>query len=540
MRPHNYLHGLFIVALSVVDSATNAHQSTNLRPPFLAHVNDQQIQDAKALAMKRQKRAVERALQNYPTNSANSGSSSSSLLQQPSLKTYSIQGPGCLPDFADELERNIHVTDPISLLSKEECDQVIRMAEDHFRGEWPLQSSGQYQVAGFFIKSVPSVHEWFTKTCRERLFPLLSQQFDNFFASPDDICVDNAYLFKYTRETGQRTDVHTDSGAISFTIALNSRDEYTGGGTWFEGLEENDGVLEMNAAGQVTIRPGGVKHCGHAVESGTRYIIGGFCMHQNRPELVRQLLTPDAKTSADEQLRALEAAVVINPACDAAYNLLANEYDRRGEMAKARETLEYCLEHIHSSSGECAYTLGCLCIEQQLYDKAKSCMEICLKGDPYDVDALSTMAQVCCAHGDRQSEEKYYRKLIDIPRAKSTALSTAYCNLGVLYEGKDEEIQYYQKALDAMPSAFAPRYSLACCYAGRKQWDKACEAFRTAVDDADSPESTSKALRALYQAASNWIRSDQQGAASLSRELMVERFQQIMGLKNYNKLAAGR
>ena len=45
---------------------------------------------------------------------------------------------------------------------------------------------------------------------------------------------------------------------------------------------------------------------------------------------------------------------------------------------------------------------------------------------------------------------------------------------------------------------------------------------------------------ALYQAASNWIRLDHQGDTQLSRAAMIERFQQIMGLENYKKLAGGR
>jgi tetratricopeptide (TPR) repeat protein len=531
-----WLHVIaFLLQFPSTESVTNAPHS---RPPFLSHVDDTQIQQAKELAIQRHKRAVQKALENYPTSPV--GEPSPSIPNQ-QLKKYLIHGPGSLPDFQADLERSLYVTDPTPLLSQDECDQVIQMAENHFSGtEWPLQTSGQYQVAGFYIQSVPTVHQWFVQTCRDRLFPLLRQTFKDFFSSADDLCVDNAYLFRYTPESGQRTDVHTDSGVVSFTIALNSKAEYNGGGTWLEGLEENDGVLEMNQAGQVTIRPGGLKHCGNAVDSGIRYIIGGFCMHQRRPELVRMLLTPDAETLPDDQLRAVEAAVVLNPACDAAYNILANEYDRRGDKSKARQILEYCLEHVHPSSGECAYTLGSLYMEQQLYDKARTCMEICLKGDPYDVDALATMAQVCCSLGDRQLEETHYKKLIEIPKAKPTALSTAYCNLGVLYEGKDEEVDFYSKALQVLPNAFAPRYSLACCYASRHQWNNACEAFRKAVDDADSPENADKAVRALYQAASNWIRSEHQDATSLSREALIERFQAIMGQENYNRLAAGR
>jgi hypothetical protein len=80
--------------------------------------------------------------------------------------------------------------------------------------------SGQYDVAGFWIRDVPAIYEWFNRMVQEWLFPLLVKQFPHF-------CLDNAYVFKYTPKTGRQTDVHAYSGCLSFTIALNGNDEYS-------------------------------------------------------------------------------------------------------------------------------------------------------------------------------------------------------------------------------------------------------------------------------------------------------------------------
>ena len=81
--------------------------------------------------------------------------------------------------------------------------------------------------------------------------------------------------------------VHTDESAFSFTIALNDRSEYEGGGTCFESirLSEADGgskkddfePLTLNAdAGGVVAFPGTIRHGGSPVTKGVRYIIPLF------------------------------------------------------------------------------------------------------------------------------------------------------------------------------------------------------------------------------------------------------------------------
>ena len=378
---------LIISALLASNRSHAASRPPLERPAFVSHLTDAALQEALEIAQARHEECVACAVANYPIDT--SIPVNRELIGTMKLREHRIIAAGDLPDFSQDLERRVLVTET-PLLTKEECQQVIQDAEAHFPGgEWGQLNSGQYKVAGFWIKDVPAVHKWFCETVASRLFPLLVKQFPDFCDSTDDLCVDNAYLFKYTPETGFRTNVHTDSGCLAFTIALNPNDEYEGGGTWFEGLDgvPEGGVIEMNQ-GQVTIRPGGVKHCGHAVHSGNRYIIGGFCMHKRKVEEVRQLLHAPPDTPAEMNRKTFEAAVALNPRSDLGYNLLASVYEKAGELAKAQQVLEHCIQHVHPYSGDVAYALGSLYKDQKEYEKARECFKTCLKCDEYDFDAM--------------------------------------------------------------------------------------------------------------------------------------------------------
>jgi tetratricopeptide (TPR) repeat protein len=546
------------------------------RPPFLKHVTKEQIQSAIEVAEQRHKITVQRALATYPVWKSTDWSVKTHDVQ---LKELSLQNDptNCLPDYGDVIPTTVYVTDP-PILSREDCFNVIRNAEHFFEeknsGTWTRQKSGQYEVCGFDIHEIPSVKEWFIRTAEEILLPLLQQTFSDFCGtSVTDLCIDNAYLFKYTPDTGRRTDIHTDSGCLSFTIALSSPEtDYEGGGTWFHGLQQHsvpsdinnvtesieiqnasvaqDGnVLSMDI-GQITVRPGGVKHCGYAVKRGTRYIIGGFCIHRTRPEHVRMLLQPstsyDSSQQVVDQQLLLEAAIVLNPGCTAAYTLLANHYIQSGNISKAQKILDYCIHNVDPKSSEVAYALASIYLDQQMYETALHHITVCLKIDPHDVEAIMMSAMIFSILGDSQKEASCYQDIIDIPDAKPSIKASAYCNLGVLHQGEDLELEYYRQSLICQPRTFSATYSLASALASRKHWKDAIELFRQAIEDLnDGPNAQAneaglnrrKALRSLYTATMQFIKEEQElSLKKMSHNEMMQYFQNIMGIHNFKEL----
>lgn len=555
------------------NKSTNPSSKTKVRilqrPPFLKHVTKEQIQNAIHVAEKRHKTAVQRALSTYPVwKTAGTSTFAQRNSQEVQLKEFPLQNDSsnCLPDYGDVIPTTVYVTDP-PILTREECSNVIRSAEQFFQqtndGLWTRQQSGQYEVSGFDIFEIPSVKEWFIHTAEEKLLPLLQQTFHDFCGtSTTDICIDNAYLFKYTPETGRRTDIHTDSGCLSFTIALSSPEtDYDGGGTWFQGLQQPSNEKDSNSIvqhgnvlsmdiGQITIRPGGVKHCGYAVTRGTRYIIGGFCIHRTRPEHVRMLLQPSSPSDTSQQVirpeQLLEAAIVLNPGCTAAYNILANHYIQNDSKAIAQQILEYCVQHVDPLSSEVAYALASIYLDQHMYEKAQQCVSICLQVDPHDVEAIMMSATIASNTGEIDEERRCYLEIIDIPDAKPSVKASAYCNLGVLHQGEEIELEYYRQSLICQPKTFSATYSLASALASRKKWKDAIELFRQSIVDLNDSSnrhtnelaaSRSKVLLALYTATMQFIKEQQDlTPVAISTSEMLEKFQEIMGIENFMEL----
>ena len=89
---------------------------------------------------------------------------------------------------------------------------------------------------------------------------------------------------KYSADEGAQRACrpHVDESTFSFTIALNDRCDYEGGGLWLERArrdgDEAWGQVVLNAdAGGVVAFPGKARHGGAPITSGTRYIITLFC-----------------------------------------------------------------------------------------------------------------------------------------------------------------------------------------------------------------------------------------------------------------------
>ena len=146
--------------------------------------------------------------------------------------------------------------------------------------------SGKYRLGGGWVKEYPRTLAWFNEQLEHRLFPALAALFPEIVRDAGVPRAHSVAMLKYN-SSHPRTDVHTDNGILAMTLARERADYVSGGGTFYEHLG-GDGIVEMDA-GHVTLRPGSVRHGGHKVKKGERYILGAFLLIADRVEHVRRL-----------------------------------------------------------------------------------------------------------------------------------------------------------------------------------------------------------------------------------------------------------
>ena len=202
-----------------------------------------------------------------------------------------------------------------ALIPPDEAERVVATAraEGVAHNEY---TSGKYKLGGDWVKKLPQTLAWFNERLRSTIFPAAAALFPEVVSGPEVLRAHSVAVLKYNA-SHPRTDVHVDDGILALTLALSPRANYTGGGTFFEHLGE-DHVLPMEQ-GEVTLRPGSVRHGGHPVTSGERYILGAFLLIADRVEHVRRLNNQGRAARGRSDLRGARLhfkwALKINPKC---------------------------------------------------------------------------------------------------------------------------------------------------------------------------------------------------------------------------------
>jgi len=264
----------------------------------------------------------------------------------------------------------IKVTENIPLFSAEEAAQVISAAEAEGVDKNEFQS-GKYQLAGDWLVNLPKTRDWFNSRLETTFFPLFAHLFPEVISAPSVIRAHSVSLLKYN-SSHPRTDVHIDNGILAMTLAMTPENDYVGGGTYFEhmGLEN---VLQMDV-GHGTFRPGSVRHGGHRVREGTRYVLGAFLLLEDRVEHVRRLKNRGSELRQSQDLigaaKHFEWALAMNPKCTTCMKDWAEILHRQKKFDEAEELIVKALELLEYKDSDALFTLGVLLSEQGRDDES--------------------------------------------------------------------------------------------------------------------------------------------------------------------------
>lgn len=117
--------------------------------------------------------------------------------------------------------------------------------------------------------------------------------------------IHNVVVCRYTAENQRLLPIHTDQSQVSLTIALNSRADYDGGGTYFL-----DSDITVNCdVGAVVAFPGASTHGGAAITRGVRYIIAVF-LYQEEELQKNNSDVSDKRLNPRDTLLSLEHATL--------------------------------------------------------------------------------------------------------------------------------------------------------------------------------------------------------------------------------------
>ena len=327
----------------------------------------------------------------------------------------------------------IHVTSaPLIPPSEAEAVVAAAVADGVYNNEFP---SGKYRLGGDWVKNLPSTLAWFNTRLRTTIFPAAAAAFPEIVSSAAVLRAHSVAVLKYNA-SHPRTDVHVDDGILALTLALSPRANYTGGGTFYEHMGA-EAILEMEQ-GECTLRPGSVRHGGHPVTAGDRYILGAFLLIADRVEHVRRLNNQGraarSKMDLPRARKLFRWALKINPQCATCLKNWAEaiSYTPEGvelspKFAAAAEDKLRQAVHLLPDDSDGWFSLGVLLSKMGRKPEAITAYErsVAINGDDHEL--LYNLAVLLGDVGRAEEELETLRRAIQV----RPTFAKAWANLGV-------------------------------------------------------------------------------------------------------------
>ena len=196
-------------------------------------------------------------------------------------------------DDDDDYPSVLHKIHVRSLLSEKEADTCNRISAEYAKstGRWLAPDSDRhssYATCDFPVEDCKVLQDYLEEIDFDgRLWKNFNELYGIDF---EDMTYLDLFVAHYQAKEGEDSQVmdrlvaHRDGSLLSFSLLLNSPDEFDGGGTFYDALRDvppagilhSGGVLRPKRAGDAVLHCGKVLHGADIVTSGSRTVLVGF------------------------------------------------------------------------------------------------------------------------------------------------------------------------------------------------------------------------------------------------------------------------
>jgi hypothetical protein len=180
-----------------------------------------------------------------------------------------------------------------TLMSEDEASTCCKMAMEYAAstGRWDAPDFDRHQsyaTCDFPIDDYEPLQDYLEEIGFDgRLWEQLSELYK---IEEDDMSYLDLFVAHYQSKNSEesnvmdRLELHRDGSILSFSLLLNSPDDFTGGGTLYDALRDvepsgilhSGGVIRPERAGDACLHSGKLLHGADVVTSGSRTVLVGF------------------------------------------------------------------------------------------------------------------------------------------------------------------------------------------------------------------------------------------------------------------------
>lgn len=173
------------------------------------------------------------------------------------------------------------------ILTSEECENIIQIGKEAIQDGFQKESmdakstmSNSKLGEARLGKLTPTGMTYIQSLLELKFYPCMTQLFGL------DLMVLYDGLILSHIGPSRNQPLHRDASLVTLNIALSDPSEFTGGGTYIDGM--NTTVPIMIQKGHALCHASGIMHAGVGVQSGQRWVLVLFFLCRDQPELARR------------------------------------------------------------------------------------------------------------------------------------------------------------------------------------------------------------------------------------------------------------